>query len=1042
MHASSLADYAELDCLSSFSFLHGASHPEHLVVRAARLGYRALALSDECSLAGVVRAHTEAKACGLKLIIGSRFNLDGIHLIILARGEQGYGDLSELITLARRRGEKGSYQLSLDDISAPPPGYEHLRGLNDCLAILRPPHQAEPEWLDSQLERLGAIFPGRLWLGLALHHEHADAQHLSTLESASTRSGIPLVALGQVEMHLRSRQPLHDSLAAIRLKKPVSQCGYALKPNAEHYLRSRMRLANIYPAHTLAQTLVVSQACTFSLDSIRYQYPLEIVPKGMTPYEYLRSETLKGASLRYPRGMSEKVRSQIENELLIIQGLGYEPYFLTVYDIVQFARRQGILCQGRGSAANSAVCYCLHITEVDPEDGNALFARFISSARKEPPDIDVDFEHNRREDVIQYIYKKYGRDRAALAAVVSTYRVRSALRDTGKALAVDPDIVDRVAKSFHYWDGRQGLLERFADYGLDPASRIANQWAYLAEKLMGFPLCRLVPIENAAMPDRSVVQWDKDDLDAMGLLKVDVLALGMLSALNRCLKLAAWRQGRQQMSMQDIPGDDAGTYGMIQQADTVGVFQIESRAQMSMLPRLKPRVFYDLVIQVAIVRPGPIQGGMVHPYLRRRDGVEKNTPPTPAIGAVLQRTLGVPIFQEQAMQIAMDAAGFSADEADGLRRSMAAWRRKGGVDKYRDRLIEGLKQGGCLESFALALYRQLEGFGEYGFPESHAASFAKLAYVSAWLKHHEPEAFLAALLNSQPMGFYSPSQLVQDARRHGVIILPVDVTASALESTLEYLPEDSQAQAMSPPGSRGGALRPAVRLGLNRIKSLSNGAAQRIEVARRLRPFDSLHDLALRAQLSRHDMDALAGADALRPMSGHRGLAHWQAAAPKLKGLLRTAPIHEDVVPSLESPSEGRDIAADYHSLRLTLRRHPLALLRDALQARRFTPAAALAADCPDRRLARACGIVTGRQRPQTANGIVFVSLEDETGNVNVIVRPELAQRQRKELMSARLMGVYGIWQRQSGICHLMASRLVDLTPMLGDLPTRSRNFH
>jgi len=1057
MNAASLIEYAELDCLSSFSFLRGASHPEHLVERAARLGYRALALSDECSLAGVVRANTEAKACGLKLIIGSRFELDGIHLIILARGERGYGDLSELITLARRRSEKGSYQLSLDDISDPPPGAGHLRGLTDCLAILRPPHEPEPEWLDSQLERLGSIFPGRLWLGLALHHEHADAEHLSTLENASRRSGIPLVALGQVEMHLRSRQPLHDILAAIRLKQPVAQCGYALKPNAEHYLRSRMRLANIYPAHALAQTVAISQACTFELDSIRYQYPLEIVPEGMTPYEYLRVETLKGASLRYPKGMSEKVRSQIENELLIIQGLKYEPYFLTVYDIVQFARRQGILCQGRGSAANSAVCYCLHITEVDPEDGNALFARFISSARKEPPDIDVDFEHNRREEIIQYIYEKYGRDRAALAAVVSTYRVRSVLRDTGKALALDPDIVDRTAKSFHYWDGRQGLLERFAEYGLDPASRIANQWAYLAEKLMGFPrhlsqhpggfvisrdkLCRLVPIENAAMPDRSVVQWDKDDLDAMGLLKVDVLALGMLSALNRCLKLAACRQGKPQMSMQDIPSDDEDTYQMIQQADTVGVFQIESRAQMSMLPRLKPRVFYDLVIQVAIVRPGPIQGGMVHPYLRRRNGVEKSTPPTPAIGAVLKRTLGVPIFQEQAMQIAMDAAGFSADEADGLRRSMAAWRRKGGVEKYRDRLIEGLIQGGCLEDFAFALYQQLEGFGEYGFPESHAASFAKLAYVSAWLKCHEPEAFLAALLNSQPMGFYSPSQLVQDARRHGVVVLPVDVTVSMSESTLEYLPEGSQARASSPPG-RGDAPCPAVRLGLNRIKSLSKEAGLRIEAARRLRPFESLHDLALRAQLSRHDMDALAAADALRPMSGHRGLARWQAATPALKGLLRTAPILEETPPPLSPPSEGRDIEADYHSLRLTLRRHPLALLRDALQARHFTPAAALVADCPDRRLARACGIVTGRQRPQTANGIIFVTLEDETGNVNVIVRAELAQRQRRELMSARLMGVYGIWQKQSGICHLMASRLVDLTPMLGDLPTRSRNFH
>lgn len=1041
--ATTLADYAELDCLSNFTFLTGASHPEQLVERAARLGYHALALCDDCSLAGVVRAHLEAKKQNLKLIIGSRFHVEGIELLVLVRNATGYGDLSELITLARRRSAKGRYQLSLDDLIKPGPTHEHLKQLPHCLAIYRPAYGVDSAVLDAHLPRLQQAFPDRLWLGLGLHHRHADAAHRATLEQAAQRFALRLVALGQAEMHTRSRQPVHDVLTAIRQKQPVQRCGYALKPNAEHYLRSRLRLANLYPAHTLHETLRISNLCSFSLDEIRYQYPREIVPDGMTASTYLRQETYAGARRRYPSGLSDKVRSQIESELAIIASLQYEPYFLTAYDIVQFARGRGILCQGRGSAANSAVCYCLHITEVDPENGNALFARFISQARKEPPDIDVDFEHQRREEVIQYIYQKYGQDRAALTAVVSSYRIRSVLRDTGKALDFDPDLITRVARAFHYWDGRQGLLDVLAQQGLPPEGRSARTWAWLVDKLLGFPrhlsqhpggfviardkLCRLVPIENAAMPDRCVVQWDKDDLDAMGLLKVDVLGLGMLSALRRCMALAHQRRG-QPLLLQDIRNDDPATFEMIQRADTIGVFQIESRAQMSMLPRLKPREFYDLVIQVAIVRPGPIQGGMVHPYLRRRNGDEKASSPMPEIARVLERTLGVPIFQEQAMQIAMEGAGFSADEADQLRQSMAAWRRKGGVNRFRQRLIAGLMNRGCDEDFAHALFRQLEGFAEYGFPESHSASFAKLAYISAWFKCHEPEAFLAALLNSQPMGFYTPSQLVQDARRHGVTVLPADVTASNWESTLEWagLAEE----------------RPAVRLGLNRIKSLSEDAGLRIETARQTQIFDSLNDLATRAALNRHDLDALASANALRALSGHRRQARWQAATPALQGMLRHAPIRENSAPELSAPVEGEDILADYQSLGLTLGRHPLALLRDTLQARRFATARMMNDNYPDRRLARACGIVTIRQRPGTAHGIVFVTLEDETGSVNVIVYPELAQRQRAELINAKLMGVYGVWQRQSDICHLMASRLIDLTPLLGKLPTRSRNFH
>lgn len=1033
--------YAELDCLSNFSFLKGASHPEELVERAAELGYEALALADECSLAGVVRAHVEAKKLGLKLIVGSRFVLDGMEIIVLARNKQGYGDLSELITLARRRSGKGQYSLSLLDIAQPPPDHRHLRGLPDCLAIFKPGYSMDPALLHEQLGRLKQAFPGRLWLGLGLRHRHADAAHQAMLEHAGLQFSLPLAAIGEVQMHRRSRQPLHDALAAVRLKRPIQDCGYALQPNAEHHLRSRLRLANLYPAHALRETVSIARLCVFSLDDIRYQYPEEIVPAGLSASEYLRAETFAGAARRYPGGVSDKIKSQLESELLIIATLKYEPYFLTVYDIVKFARKQNILCQGRGSAANSAVCYCLGITEVDPENGNALFARFISQARNEPPDIDVDFEHERREEIIQYIYERYGRDRAALTAVVSTYRTRSVLRDTGKALGLDADLIDRVAKSLQYWDGRQGLLDRIAEHGLDADAPAAQMWVTLAQILIGFPrhlsqhpggfviardkLSRLVPIENAAMPDRSVVQWDKDDLDAMGFMKVDVLALGMLSALHRCLDLVGERRGRP-FAMQDIRGEDAATYQMIQKADTIGVFQIESRAQMSMLPRLKPAAFYDLVVQVAIVRPGPIQGGMVHPYLRRRQKKEEPAEaPTPEIGKVLERTLGVPIFQEQAMQIAMVAADFTADEADQLRRSMAAWRRKGGVEQFRERLIKGMKDKGCDADFAERIYRQLEGFGEYGFPESHAASFAKLAYISAWLKCHEPEAFLAALLNAQPMGFYSPSQLVQDARRHGVQVLPVDIGISHWDTRLE------------PAGER-----PAVRLGLSRVKGLSKEAGLRIVAARDAQAFGSVQDAAARADLSRHDMDALAAADALRALGGHRHQARWLAAAQPLKGLLRAAPIVGEAQPALSAPSEGQDIVADYQALALTLRRHPVALLRGALQAWRFVDAGALAGDCPDRRLVRACGIVTGRQRPQTAKGTVFVTLEDETGNVNVIVHAELAQRQRTELVGSRLLGVYGIWQKQEGMHHLLARRLVDLTHLLGQLPTRSRNFH
>ncbi|WP_176088832.1 error-prone DNA polymerase [Achromobacter anxifer] len=1060
-----LPGYAELQCQSNFSFLQGASHPEELVERAAELGYAALAITDECSLAGVVRAHVEAKARKLPLIIGATFQLRAapdaapLGLTLLAQTREGYGNLSELITLARTRAPKGEYQLAPDDLVHPPAGHAHLRHLPECLAILSPAYGTDADRMAEQARWLARVFPRRAWVGLTLLHRSRDDLHRAAVEHAAQAADLPIVALGQVQMHLRSRKPLHDTLTGIRTRQPVSQCGYELSGNAEQHLRTRMRLANLYPPEALAQTLAVARRCAFSLDELRYEYPDEIIPRGHTPATYLRQETLAGSTRRFPAGTPDSVAAQIEKELDLITDLHYEAYFLTVYDIVQYARGAGILCQGRGSAANSAVCYCLGITEVDPVRGNNLFERFISKERNEPPDIDVDFEHQRREEVIQYIYNKYGRDRAALTAVVISYRPRSVLRDTGSALGVDPGVIDAVARAHQWWDGKKEMLRTLGACGLDPESQVARQWAALAQTLMGFPrhlsqhpggfvisrgkLSRLVPIENAAMADRSVVQWDKDDLDALGLLKVDVLALGMLSALRRTLELAGQRRGAP-LRLQDIPPDDTPTYDMICDADTIGVFQIESRAQMTMLPRLRPREYYDLVVQVAIVRPGPIQGGMVHPYLRRRQGKEPETYPSEKVRGVLSRTMGVPIFQEQVMQIAVVAAGFTPGESDQLRRSMAAWKRKGGVDKYRTKLVGGLLAHGYKLDFAEALFRQIEGFGEYGFPESHAASFALLAYASSWLKRHEPEAFLAALLNSQPMGFYAPAQLVQDARRHGVCALPPDVTVSGWDSALETLPEGHPGarRTAHPHAPATDGPRPAVRLGLSLIQGMREDAARRIEDARAAAPFADTGDLARRAALSRHDLNALAAGDALRTLAGHRRQASWEAAASvQSRDLLRDAAIQETQAPQLSAPTEGQAVAADYRSVGLTLRSHPVALLRPQLAARNFQPASVLNG-YPDKRVARACGIVTVRQRPQTAKGVIFVTLEDETGPVNVVVRTELIERQRRELLGASLLGVYGSWQSVDGVRHLIAQRLVDLSELLGDLNTQSRNFH
>ncbi|HEY4137171.1 MAG TPA: error-prone DNA polymerase, partial [Casimicrobiaceae bacterium] len=798
-----------------------------------------------------------------------------------------------------------------------------------------------------------------------------------------------------------------------------ADCGYALFPNGERHLRSRAKLATIYPPELLAESLALVERCTFSLDELRYEYPEEIVPQGETPSSYLRKLTDEGLARRYGDRVPPDIRELCDHELSLVAELRYEPYFLTVYDIVAFARSEKILCQGRGSAANSAVCYALGITEVDPARISTLFERFISRERNEPPDIDVDFEHQRREEVMQYVYKKYGRDRAALAATLITYRPKSAVRDVGKALGLDLAQVDRLAGVFAWWDGRAIDPQRIREAGFDPDNPLIARLVALTGELMGFPrhlsqhvggfviarglLEGMVPVENAAMADRTVIQWDKDDLDALGLLKVDCLALGMLSAIRRAMAMISERDGHE-LRMQDIPSEDPKVYEMIQHADTIGVFQIESRAQQSMLPRLKPKTFYDLVIEVAIVRPGPIQGGMVHPYLKRRQGLEAVTYPSDAVKAVLERTLGVPIFQEQVMQLAIVAAGFTPGEADRLRRSMAAWRRKGGLEKFEQRLIDGMAERGYAEEFARQIYQQILGFGEYGFPESHSASFALLVYISSWLKYYEPAAFCGALLNSQPMGFYAPAQLVADARRHDVDVRAVDVTISDWDCTLE---------------------KGALRLGFCMVKGLTEAGAKRIVEARRMRSFASVADLAQRASLDRRDLTALADADALIALSGHRHGAVWEVAGVERLPEVLEGATFDETPPALAAPSEGQDIVADYRRLGLTLRRHPLALLRRQLRAKRMMTSEDVART-PHGRLARVAGIVIGRQRPDTRSGVVFVTLEDETGATNVIVWRDVGDRQRRELLGSRLMAVYGKVEREGEVVHVIAGRLVD----------------
>ncbi|MDA0273287.1 MAG: error-prone DNA polymerase, partial [Proteobacteria bacterium] len=787
--------YAELHCISNYSFLRGASHPEELVRQAAHLGYSAIAITDECTMAGVVKAHVAAKECDIKLIVGSEFRLDEeLLLVLIAPNRTAYGQICNLITIGRRRADKGEYRLSLRDLEL---------ATSQCLAIWIPGKAVsdkERERHCKSSEKLKDIFRDRLWLGLEVF---PDGQSIGCYEHAfnlSRQFDLPLVASGDVHMHQPDRGALLDVVSAIRMRQSIRLAGRLLFSNREKYLRSCSTLSQLYPAGLLDASVHIADLCQFTLDELRYEYPEELVPPGLSSSQYLRQLTEYGARKRWPQGEPTHVRELIEKELALIKEMQYEYFFLTVFDIVQFARSQEILCQGRGSAANSAVCYCLEITEVDPVKISLLFERFISKERNEPPDIDVDFEHERREEVIQYIYKKYGRHRAALAATVVTYRPKSAIRDVGKALGLDLQLVDHLAKSLSWWDKREELQARFQEAGVNPRSAIIDQFLTLVGAILGVPrhlsqhvggfiissgpLSHLVPIENAAMKDRTIIQWDKDDLESLGLLKVDVLALGMLTSIRKSIDMINDYRGSN-LSLATIPAEDPLTYKMLQTGDSIGVFQVESRAQISMLPRLKPKNFYDLVIEVAIVRPGPIQGNMVHPYLKRRNGEEKVTYANDAVKSVLERTLGIPIFQEQVIKLAVVAAGFTPGEADQLRRAMAAWKRKGGLGKFQEKLVDGMLERGHGREFAERIFEQIKGFGDYGFPESHAASFALLVYFSAWLKRHEPAAFYCGLLNSQPMGFYSPSQQVQDARRHNIEVRPVDILGSDWESTLE-----------------------------------------------------------------------------------------------------------------------------------------------------------------------------------------------------------------------------------------------------------------
>jgi len=1029
--------YAELHCRTNFSFLEGASHPDELVQEAGKLSYAALAITDRNSLAGVVRAHVAARELGLKLLIGAEVTpADAPAAVLLATDRAAYGRLCRLLTAGRRRAPKGECHLSFTDVA------QQAEGLLACIPLAQLIEQGRT----AALRRYRDVFGDRCYALAELHLGPEDARQLEKMQELARRVKAPLAAANDVHYHRTERRYLQDVLTAIRHGCTVAELGDRMFPNAERFLKSPDEMDTLFAAcpDAVARTVEIADRCTFSLDELRYEYPTELSPQGMTPLEYLTRLTWDGARQRYPHGVPDKVRQSLEHELQLICKLNYEAYFLTVWDLVRFARSRGILCQGRGSAANSAVCYCLEVTSVDPSQIDLLFERFISKERDEAPDIDVDFEHERREEVLQYLYEKYGRERAGIAATVITYRPRSAIRDVGKALGLSLDRVDAIAKTMEPATGEDKFAGRLRGAGLDPTSRVGRQLNGLVQELLGFPrhlsqhvggmvltqgpLCELVPIENAAMADRTVIQWDKDDLDALGLLKVDCLCLGMLTAIRKCFDLIQKHEDRT-LTLATVPQDDPPVYDMICQANTIGVFQIESRAQMSMLPRLRPNCYYDLVIEVAIVRPGPIQGDMVHPYLRRRQKKEPVEYPNEQIKAVLERTLGVPLFQEQAMKLSQVAAGFAAGESDQLRRAMAAWKRKGGLEPFRKKLHDGMVANGYSAEFAERLYKQICGFGEYGFPESHAASFALLVYVSAWLKCHYPAAFCAALLNSQPMGFYAPPQLVLDARQHGVNVRPVDVNASVWDCTLEPGDEDSRHDS---PWS--------LRLGLRMVRGLSERYARLIVERRSDQPFTSFGDFVRRTRLSNAVLKTLSQADVFNSLRLNRRTAFWQSL-PARRQLPLFDDLPDDEIPAaLPALTLQDQVAGDYQAASLSLRGHPLQFIRELLEQRGVVAAGDLANLPADLRY-KVAGLVLLRQRPGTAKGITFVTIEDETGPANLIIRQEVWERYRRVASRASAFIAHGHRQRAEGVIHLLVERLEDLTKAMGTVESRSRDF-
>jgi error-prone DNA polymerase len=1023
--------YVELHCKTNFSFLEGASHPDEVVNQAAALGYSGISVTDRNSVAGVVRAHVKAKEIGFKLIVGAEVTLnDASPVLLWAMNREGYAHLCRLLTRGRRQAPKGECRLAFADVA------EYANGL--LLGFLLP-HAVDAQ---AELPRWREVFADRTYAVAELHRGACDRRRLDEWQHVARLARVPLIAGGDVHYHDAKRRQLQDVLTAVRLKTTVAELGEARFPNSERRLRAVEEILPLFAPcpDAVSRTAELADRCSFSLEELRYEYPEELCPEGETPNSYLARLTWAGARERYPSGIPSKVSELIERELTIIEELNYAAYFLTVWDLVRFARAKEILCQGRGSAANSAVCYCLGVTSVDPDRIDVLFERFISKDRDEAPDIDIDFEHQRREEVIQYIYDKYGRDRAGMTAELITYRPRSAMRDLGKALGLSLDRVDALAKVMGHHDAGTDLPARLSEAGLDSTSRLGRQLIHLVREILGFPrhlsqhvggmvltqkpLCEMVPIENASMPGRTVVQWDKNDLDSLGILKVDCLALGMLSAIRRALDLLREHTG-QSLTLATIPSEDPAVYQMIQRADTVGVFQIESRAQMSMLPRLKPTHFYDLVVEVAIVRPGPIQGNMVHPYLRRRNGLEPVEYPSAAVRDVLQKTLGVPLFQEQAMKLVVVAAGFTAGEADQLRRAMGAWRKTGVIEKFEQKLIGGMLANGYSEEFARNLFGQIEGFGSYGFPESHAASFALLVYVSCWIKCHHPAVFLACLLNSQPMGFYGPAQLVADARSHNVEVRPVDINLSEWDCTLERREED-------------GAL--AVRLGWSMIKGLSQSAAEIVVNERRAGLYAAYGEFVARTGLSTAVLSRLSAADAFRSLSLSRRPALWQSLAmtpppPLLANLPDEAP------PALPRLLPFEEVIHDYYSQGLSLRGHPFDPLRDTLNLQGVVTTAALQTLKPERRY-RVAGLVLLRQQPGTAKGITFMTIEDETGSTNLIVRPKVWERYRRVGRQARALIATGLLQRQEGVINVIVSRLQDLTDQLPNIRQASRDFH